>query len=159
MTDEPNAPETVATRAQLLDRIRIEWAGLQETLEGLDERQLVTAGPDGWAVKDHLAHLAHWEEYLVAVLEGGDGRAVLGLAPGEDGNETTVNAGLQRRDAALSHAEVRRLLADTHARVLARLETLDDAALQQHLDHIRGNTDEHFAEHRGWIRELAGTTT
>jgi len=140
------------TRSTLIDRVNRSWADLQATLERLNERQLTAPGPEGWAIKDHLAHLARWEEYVLAVMDGSDGHAALGLEPGQEDDE---NAVLQRRDAGLSVAEVRTLLVDVHARVLARLETLDEAVLERHLGPIEGNTYEHFDEHAGWIRELA----
>lgn len=143
--------DAATTRSTLIDRVNRSWADLQATLERLDERQLTAPGPEGWAVKDHLAHLARWEEYVLAVMDGSDGYDVLGLEPGQEDDE---NAVLQRRDAGLSLAEVRSLLAGAHARVLAHLETLGEAVLEQHLRKIEGNTHEHLDEHAAWIREL-----
>jgi uncharacterized protein (TIGR03083 family) len=143
-------------RAALDERIRRSWDELQAAVASLDDAQLAAPGAEGWSIKDHLAHLAHWEEYLLASLDGSDPLAALGLPA--DQADDTINAALQERDAGMRSAEVRSLLADTHARLLARLATLDDEALQQSLGSIEGNTREHFDEHRDWIRGLRETT-
>jgi uncharacterized damage-inducible protein DinB len=156
MTDRPT--DAAAARTALLDRVQREWDALREIVGGLDERQLsAPAGPDGWAIKDHLGHLAHWEEYLLSVLEGRDPLVALGLPADQEQQEDAVNLALQRRDAGRPAGELSRLLAETHARVVARLEALDDVELERRRKVIGGNTDEHFAEHRAWIRELLGT--
>lgn len=153
MTTESNKPDTGA-RAALLDRVDRSWNELVATVDALDERQLTAPGPDGWSVKDHLSHLTRWEEYLLARLDGRDGRPELGLESGQEGGEDEINAALQRSDAGRPLEEVRRRLTETHARVAARLETLEAADLEQRLPVIEGNTSGHFAEHTGWIRAL-----
>jgi uncharacterized damage-inducible protein DinB len=147
-------PDGRADRSALMERIGRSWDELQRAVDDLDEGRLTVAGPEGWSVKDHLAHLARWEQYLLAVLEGREARAVLGLEDGQERDEDAENAALQRRDAGLTAAEARRLLADAHASVVARLETLDDADLERRLRMIQGNTCDHFEEHRAWIGEL-----
>lgn len=148
MTTEANG------RDALLERIGRSWDDLQRAVGVLDEGRLTAPGPDGWSVKDHLAHLARWEQYLLAALEGREPLAALGLDDGQERDEDAENAELHRRDAGLTTAEVRRLLADAHAAVIARLETLDDAELERGRRLIAGNTYGHFDEHRSWIGEL-----
>ena len=63
-------------KAELLQAIERSWASLDDLVAGLREPELTRHGPDGWSVKDHLAHLAAWNLALVALLEGRD-RAVL----------------------------------------------------------------------------------
>jgi hypothetical protein len=96
-----------------------------------------------------------WDEYLLAVLDGSDGRAVLGLADGEAADDDAINRMLRLRDADRTAAEVRRLLAETHELVVARLEAVEPAELERRLAHIAGTTHEHYAEHTGWIRALS----
>ncbi len=153
MTDEPTTTDAPTARAALLDRIRADWGTLQDTVAGLDDRQLTAPGPGGWAVKDHIGHLAHWEEYMLAVLEDRDPLGALELDPDQDRTDTAVNTALQARDAGRSAGELSRFLADTHARLMGRIEALDDAELMRRMDHIAGNTHAHYREHTGWIRE------
>jgi hypothetical protein len=145
-------PDAAAVRTELIDRVQRSWDALHAAVDQLDDRQLGAAGPDGWSAKDHLVHLERWEAYLLARLEGGDGRAELGLAAGDERpEEDAINAGLQRRYADLPAADARRRLEETHARMVALLGTLSDADLRRHLAWIAGNTHEHFDEHRGWM--------
>lgn len=141
-------------RSALLERIERSWDALQDAVEDLDERQLTEPGPEGWSVKDHLAHLVRWEEYLLAALDGRSGLAALGLDDGQERDENAINAVLHLRDAGRPPAEVRRLLADTHDRVLARVRALDDAELERRAGLIEGNSLGHFDEHREWIGAL-----
>ncbi len=54
---------TRATLVALLDEARRE---LMTSVQGLSEGQMETPGPDGWSVKDILAHVAMWEETALA---------------------------------------------------------------------------------------------
>jgi hypothetical protein len=150
--------DTAAVRAELIDRVQRSWDELQAAVAGLGDQQLGASGPDGWSVKDHLVHVERWEAYLLAELEGRDGRPELGVAEGAEPPETdAINDALRAQHAGRSADEVRQRLADTHARVTALLATLDAAVLQQRLDWIAGNTNEHFDEHAGWIRSLTSS--
>ena len=150
MTTEP---DTGAVRTELIERVGRSWDELHAAVDRLDDQQLSAAGPDGgWSVKDHLVHLERWEAYMATVLEGGDGRAELGIAEDADvPDENAINDALQRRYADVPVAEVRRRLRDTHARMIGLLGTLDEAEVERQLPRIGGNTHGHFDEHRGWI--------
>ncbi len=141
-------------RAALLDSVQRSWDELRATVDALDERQVTVPGPDGWSAKDHLAHVTRWEEYLLALLDGREGRAELGLEDGQDSDTDAINDGLHRLDAGRSTDEVRRRLAETHARVVARLESLGAADRERWRAQIEGNSHEHYAEHAAWIRAL-----
>ena len=53
-------------RAELMELIRRERAALENTLSQLAEEQLLQLlGPDGWTVKDLLAHITIWEQRMV----------------------------------------------------------------------------------------------
>ena len=47
-------PRTVA---EVLERVRIDWAALEYAVASLTASQLVAPGPEGWSVKDVVAHL------------------------------------------------------------------------------------------------------
>lgn len=165
-------PDTDKTT--LLARIRASRASLEEAVDGLSDQQLVAPGPDGWSAKDHLAHVAAWEDCLLGYLKGRGALETFGLQ-GEDVDGTDgVNAVLQRRYADLSASDARRKFAESHAAVMAALEALtdadiarplasylpdrdDEAARQPILGWIVGNTYDHYDEHREWI--AASTTS
>jgi hypothetical protein len=148
-----------AVRTELIDRVQRSWDELRATVDGLDDRQLAAAGPDGWSVKDHLVHLERWEAYLLAELEGRDGRRELGIPEGEEPGEDDINDALRRRHAGTTAEQARRQMEDTHARVAALLRTLSATELRRRLQRIAGNTHEHFDEHRGWLGWLGADST
>ena len=58
----------------LLERVDTSWNELSELVAKLGPDGLARTGPDGWAVKDHLAHVAAWEHSLLALIEGRSSR-------------------------------------------------------------------------------------
>jgi hypothetical protein len=121
-------------------------------------------------VKDHLAHLAAWNLSLVALLEGRDRDAALGIGGVPD--EDSANHVLQRRhrDLVLDEATALQLGSRQMVRdALARLQDVDLSRPYSHfqpdrpgpngaqpvLGWINGNTDEHADEHSAYIRELS----
>ena len=121
-------------------------------------------------MKDHLAHLAAWNLSLVALLEGRDRDAALGIggAPSTD----SANEVLQRRQRGLVLDEVTALQLGSRQMVRDALAGLRDVDLsrpyssfqpddpgpddgQPVLGWINGNTDDHADEHAGYIRELS----
>jgi hypothetical protein len=154
-----NEQDPTAVRADLIDRVQRSWEELRAAVDRLDGRQLDVAGPDAWSVKDHLVHLERWEAYLLAELEGRDGRRELGIAEGEEPGTDAINDAIQRRHAATPSGEARRRLEETHARVVAVLQTVGAAELQRRLRRIAGNTHEHFDEHRGLISSPGAAST
>lgn len=165
--------EKVVSKVELLQRIERSWASLDELTAGLTDTQLARSGADGWSVKDHLAHLAAWNLSLVALLEGRDREAALGVwdVPRE---ADPINDLLHRRHLDLVPDEVRAMELGSRHMVLQALAVLSDADLSRPYDSfqpndsapehdlpvlrwIRGNTDEHADEHAGYIRELIGS--
>ncbi len=164
----------VPRQADLLRRIRDSRAALEQMVARLGEVQLTTPGLDGWSVKDHLAHVAAWEESLLALLEGRDRNAAIGIDPSsaESANHDVdaLNAIIQRRSRERSLADVLATFRETHGRVLAMLAKLTDADLLRPYSHyqpnveprdprpvigwIDGNTWEHYDEHSTWIGRL-----
>jgi hypothetical protein len=162
-------------KAQLIESIERSWASLDRLTGELTDAQLAVPGADGWSVKDHLAHLAAWNLSLVALLEGRDRDAQLGLTGGPT-DVDSVNDLLHRRYAGLMVDEVRGLQVGSRQMVLGAMAQLSDADLsrpynyfqpndpgpdrdQPVLGWITGNTDEHADEHAGYIRDLIGTPT
>src|SRR5262249_15641103 len=82
MTSEPVLQPMPRDKADLMARIPPARAALEEIIRPLSETQLSQPGPDGgWAVKDHLAHVATWEQMLCAHLRDSSDHAVVGLEP------------------------------------------------------------------------------
>lgn len=174
LTDEASLPPP-GNKAELLERVERARAALEQTIGRMSDAQLVAPGPDGgWPVKDHLAHLAAWEQSLAALLQGRPRHAAMGvdeetyLSAGADG----INAMVYQQSKDRSLAEVRVAFGQAHQQVLATLAGLTGADLFKTYSHyqpdepgrdsgapivgwIAGNTYEHFAEHQAWIAALA----
>lgn len=167
----------VPRKVDLLRRIGESRAKLEREVDRLDDARLTALGPDDWSVKDHLAHVAIWEEFLIAVLEGRDRDAALGIDRSAGDSDPfdvdRVNLAILRRNRDRLLADVLEMFQETHAGVLAALEKLTDADLLRPYSHFRpstearetrpivnwidGNTWEHYDEHAEWIGRNAGT--
>jgi len=147
---------------------------LLAVVEPRSYEEIARIGPEGWSVKDHLAHLAIWEGSFTAILAGRDKGEALGVTPevmatpGFD----EINEVIRARWAGASRAEVMELLAGKRRELLATLGgmTYDDlmkpyATYQpgspEKTDPVAywlaGNTWEHSDEHREWIEGLLAT--
>jgi hypothetical protein len=162
-------PAEPATVAELVDRIQVAWATLMDVVSPLSEAQLVTAGPpDGWAVKDHLVHIADWERATTFVLRREPQSLGLGVDPPPD-DVDALNAIMYERSRALSLDEVTERARVAHAELLAEIHKLSDADLPKTraeygpepdltdrtiIGKIAGDTYEHYADHTVWIGDL-----
>ncbi len=166
----------VPRKIDVLRQIGESRGRLEQEVERLDEAGLTAIGPDDWSVKDHLAHVATWEEFLIAVLEGRDRDAALGIDRSSTASDTfdvdRVNLSILKRHRDRPLADVLETFQETHARVLGALEKLTDADLLRPYSYfqpsaettevspiihwIRNNTWEHYDEHAAWIRGNAG---
>jgi uncharacterized protein (TIGR03083 family) len=160
--------ESFVSRAELLAKIQHEWETLQAYLETLTETQLTEpTDAGGWSVKDHLMHLAVWEDGIVALLEGESRRERMGIdeirwkTPGYD----QINEVIYHQHRHKSLEEVLQTFNDVHEQLIAKLQSMSDEELQlpysyyQHssiqnkpvIKAVLGTTAEHYAEHRAWI--------
>src|SRR5947209_10430789 len=75
-------------KAQLLDEMNSGYTALETVLAPLDQQQMTTPGVNGdWSIKDILAHLAAWQNYLVIRLQAAvrnETPAMLGISSGGD---------------------------------------------------------------------------
>ncbi len=166
---EPKYPMSKEEVVEFLARGRAE---LEAVLDSLTDEQLTRPGPDGWAVTDHMVHLALWEAGIAALLGKADRWATMGLARDvvEANDEDTLNQIIQGQHAALSLDEVRALFAQAHRDLLAAIEPLTYEDLMRPYKYydpesnsenpvgfyVAGNTWGHWEDHIRWIRALAG---
>ena len=147
------------------------WKELETLVESLGPHGLTLTGADGWAVKDHLVHLAAWEHSLLALIEGADRRSAMGVSA--DADETdSINAAVWSLHRSKTPEQALAYFRDTHALLMNRLGTMSDADLQLSYNHyqpneprdasddrpvldwVAGNTYDHYAEHIDWINQL-----
>jgi hypothetical protein len=152
----------------LLEKIEASWNDLFEHVTKLGPGGLLVAAPDGWAVKDHLAHVAAWEHSLLGLIEGRDRLAAMGLQPMEKDTDL-INAAVQKLHADETPEQVLKYFRESHKQLTAGLGKLSDADFQKPYSHfqpsapeqeapvigwVAGDTWEHYAEHIAWVDQL-----
>ena len=160
-------------KAELLRRIAHEWATLKRVIDSLSDEQMSVPDEGGWSIKDNLAHLTAWEEFMrLHHLRGLPPHKALDMdeeAYGQ-GDEDELNAILFQRHQDRTLSEVLDALRSTHEQVIADLEQISPAALmEQHYTDdpearplmcwIVYNTCEHYEEHRISIEKLVQQTS
>jgi len=147
-------------KAELLERMRSARADLEAMLAKLDDAALAAPGPEGWAVKDHLAHLAAWQRKVLGNMDGRASHEVLGVpeAVYTGGDWVAINEYVRAPDkdrpAAEIVAEFRRANGDITRRVTALPEEQLFGADDRLLNNISGNTYGHDEEHKPWIEAV-----
>lgn len=157
--------------ARVRERVDASWNDLWELVDSMGPESLATTGPDGWAVKDHLAHVAAWEQSLLAIFDGRDRVEAMGLADVEKDTDA-INDAVWKLHRDQSSEDAVAYFRDSHAQLMATLESLDDVGLELPYAHyqpaakddensdlpvvewIAGNTYEHYLEHIDWIKNL-----
>ena len=147
------------------------WNELNALVESLGQGGLELTGSGRWAVKDHLVHIGAWEKYLLALLDGKDRLAAMGVSEtAQDTDSINEEVWLAHR-----HETPEQALAywrQSHAALMQRLGAMSDADLRRSYNHyqpndprdpgddrpvvewVSGNTYGHYAEHIGWIHQL-----
>lgn len=132
--------------------------------------------PAGWAVKDHLAHLAVWQDGMAALMRRQPRWPAMGLAQGHAGTDDfeAMNDAIFRRHREKTSGEVLAMLDRSIADFLAAFEALSDADLRAPysafqadalawgepiIGRLAGNSYEHFDEHLPWMRAIAAGRT
>ena len=155
----------------MVEPIQKSWTELNSLVESLGASRLSITGADGWAVKDHLIHIAAWEHSLLALLEGADRHQAMGV--GREVEETdAINAAVWAMHRNKTPEEALDYFHQTHALLLKLLRTMSDDDLRRPYNHyqpneprnandnrpaldwVAGNTYEHYAEHIDWIGQL-----
>ncbi len=163
------------TREDVIARMHVARASLEALVEGWDEARLLAKGPEGWSIKDHLAHLVPWMGGISALLRREDRWTAMGLTQAQldhEPGEEEVNDILHKQWAGTSLGEVRTALREAHEELEGVIRRLKDEDLARPYDYygtgrtepgdtrpivgwIAGNSYDHLDEHRGWIEELA----
>jgi hypothetical protein len=157
--------------AHVRERVESSWNDLLDLVDSMGPEGLTITGPDGWAVKDHLAHVAAWEQSLLAIFDGRDRLEAMGLAEVERDTDA-INAAVWTLHRDRSNEDTLAYFRDSHAELMSKIDSLDDSDLQLPYAHyqpaakgeeisdlpvvewIAGNTYEHYLEHIDWIKNL-----
>lgn len=126
-------------------------ADLLKAIEGLTDEQLTDPSLDGWSVKDHLVHLAMWDEIRageVARISAGH-ESAWRMTEDEDAAFNALGHRL-RRD--LSVTQARWELDETRERLLSAIAAASERGLDRSLYGEAPLRSLHEAEHAAWIR-------
>jgi hypothetical protein len=161
----------VTAQNSAVEQINKGWSELNALVDSLGPKGLTQAGPDGWAVKDHLVHVAAWEHSLLALLDGRHRLSAMGV-PGATGDTDAINAAVWSLHRHKTPEQALDYFRQTHALLMERLASMSDAELKLPYNHyqpneprdldddrpvadwVAGNTYEHYAEHLGWINQI-----
>jgi uncharacterized damage-inducible protein DinB len=142
-------------RAALLQHYRQMRADLIAAVDGLDDALMAEPSLDGWSVKDHLAHVALWDEIRaseVARISAGHDSAWR-MDGEQDGVYSQLGHSLRR---SLSVAQVRWELAASGQRLLDAIASATARGLDGSLYGEAGLRSTHEAAHTGWIKRWRG---
>ena len=142
-------------KEELLRHYRESRQRLLEAIEGLSEDEMSEPSIDGWSVKDHLAHIALWDDIRAAEVD----RISAGY---ESAWKMT-----EQQDDALNHTgyELRRSMSAPQAKwefensghkLIDAITRCNARALDGSLYGAAGLRSGHVDEHAGWLERWRG---
>jgi hypothetical protein len=165
MTDFTN--EDAISVANMKRRIEHFWGELQHWLGTLTNEQFtVPTDANGWTVKDHMVHLAIWEDGLKSLVDGGTQRGGMEIdeATWEQDVDVINDMIFERyRDMPLDEAKQKSQV--SHEILVTTLYALTDEDLMRPtgdgtaplIGKIAGNTFGHYAEQMPWMQAIIET--
>lgn len=142
-------------REDLLRHYRESRARLLAAIDGLTDEQMSEHSLDGWAVKDHLAHLAVWDDMRAAEVE----RIAAGHASAwtmTDKQDEDLNAMTYEMRRGLSAAQARWELDNSRRRLLDAIAAAPPDALDPSRYGTAPLRGDHEGQHTAWIERWRG---
>lgn len=144
-------------RQQLSARLEKAWRNFEESYAGLSDSQLLKPGVTGaWSVRDIMAHVTTWEEetlkHLPTILKGKKPPRYSVT----HGGINPFNAQMTEQKKALTLAEIRRELENTHDRVLEFIAQVPEQQFRSDTPfrrRLRLDTYSHYPKHADAIRK------
>jgi uncharacterized damage-inducible protein DinB len=139
-------------REALLHHYRTMRAELLAAVDGLSDESMSEPSLDGWSVKDHLGHLALWDEMRAREFErisaGHDSACKMNGE--QDAAYTAMGYDLRR---GLSLAQVRWEFETSRQKLLDAIAAATTRGLDGSLYGEAPVRSTHEAQHAGWIKE------
>ncbi|GHO46230.1 DinB family protein [Ktedonospora formicarum] len=153
----------VFSKLGLIQDIQREYQQFMELISSLSEEQLSTPGVNSpWSVKDNLAHLTTWQEYMLSRLKSIDSDREPPVPEEYHGTEDEINERIYQRNKARPVADVLADFERSYQEVITTLEATPEATLASPFpwstsgnpawEFVVGNTSEHYQEHGEYIR-------
>jgi uncharacterized damage-inducible protein DinB len=142
-------------REALLHHYRQMREALLSAIDGLSDELITETSLDGWSVKDHLAHLAQWDDIRASeVARISAGHESAWRMTGEQDEAYNALAYDVRR--SLPVGQVRWELATSRQRLLDAISSATARGLDASLYGEAGLRSSHEIQHAGWIKRWRG---
>lgn len=158
---------------QLARNIEADWAKLEASLAGLNEPQFSQICDEHeWSIKDHLAHIAHWEEVLLMMFLDIPFEETMRIPWGKYPVFEDVNEALRRQWVDFSPNFILNRLRRVHHQLMEKLSPLSEEDMQTPVkqffssiwipeyeernmaEFTRAHTDTHYRDHAAWIHQM-----
>ena len=142
-------------RDELLRHYRQMRAELLSAIEGLSDELMAEASIDGWSVKDHLLHLALWDEIRAREVEriSAGHESAWRMSGEQDAAYSGLGYELRRE---LSVAQARWELDTSRQQLLRAIAAARERGLQGSLYGEAGLRSTHEAQHTAWLKRWRG---
>jgi len=174
MSNQEQQPPFSQDKNGLIAQIQASRRNLWLLIDSLSDADVTRLhDAQGWTTKDHLVHLALWQNGITALLHHQPRWTTMGLTYEEfrDGeNSDTLNAILQPKYVHMTAQAVRQFVQDSQDALDATLASLSTEDLLKSYSfyqaddpdnttfvvaYVIGNTAGHYEEHLTWIRGIA----
>jgi uncharacterized damage-inducible protein DinB len=137
-------------KEQLLRHYRESRKRLMAAIDGLTDDEMSQPSIDGWSVKDHLAHIAMWDEIRAAEVE----RISAGYESGwrmTDEQDEALNASGYEMRRSLSAAQAKWEFENSGRKLLESITRCTPRALDPSLYGAAGLRSGHVDQHAEWL--------
>ncbi|HLC03078.1 MAG TPA: ClbS/DfsB family four-helix bundle protein [Anaerolineales bacterium] len=162
----------ISTLPELKLAIDSAWSELETFLVQLTERQASMQDDHGWTIKDHVTHLAVWEDSVAILFRGRPRHEALGIDETyyAQASFDQINERIRQQRSHLTIGQAIEQLQQVHQTLMASVRGLSEAELSKTVRDffpvaprtddrrvvlfIAENTANHFTEHLEWMRAL-----
>jgi uncharacterized damage-inducible protein DinB len=138
-------------KEELLQHYRRGRDELLSAIDGLSDEQMSEPSLDGWSVKDHLAHVALWDDLRAMEVERVSAGHEAAWKFSDAGDDAFNDVGYElRRD--MSAAQARWELERSSRRLLDAISEAKPRALDGSLYGSAALRTSHQLDHAGWIK-------